>query len=182
MLPASPNLVYLALRMRSISFNPAMVTAVWAGRKTVTRRRFPSDLPFQQQPGRYRYHGLTAAGALFEDLYQAVLLPPVPCPFGQPGDVLQVQEAPALLLQVESIRAEQVRDVTAADARAEGIFSREQQGSVYWGGVEPAAETAGDFLWYNNATAAFRGLFESIYPTTWARNEWVWVVAFVRVA
>lgn len=164
--------------MRFISFNPAMLAAVRAGRKTVTRRRLPPDLSVQQQPGRYCYRGLTEVGAMFEQVDAPGLPAPVPCPFGPPGTVLAVLEDPALRLQVVSIRAEQVRCLTEADAVAEGIYSLERPGQVVWGGVEPDPAAPGAFRWYTSPRAAFQGLLNSIYPTAWARNEWVWVIAF----
>ncbi|MFC4791772.1 hypothetical protein ACFPAF_06720 [Hymenobacter endophyticus] len=155
-----------------------MLAAVQAGRKTVTRRRLAGNIPLQQQPGRYRYRELSEAGAMFEDVATRALLDPVPCPFGQPGDLLQVKETPALHLQIVSIRAERVQALTDADALAEGIECRKQQGLTHWGGVEPSPTVAGGFRWYNSPRAAFRGLLAGIYPTAWARNEWVWVVSF----
>ncbi|WP_139921900.1 hypothetical protein [Hymenobacter sp. DG01] len=155
-----------------------MLAAVQAGRKTVTRRRLPLGLPIQQEPSRYQYCGMVKEGALFEDP-QAQMIPPVPCPFGQPGDILQVQEDPALRLQVVSLRAEQVRCLTEADALAEGIRSLEQGGQIQWGGVE--TDAVGELQWFNTPIAAFQNLLESIYPTAWSRNEWMWVVEFSRL-
>lgn len=165
--------------MRFISFNSAMLTAVQAGRKTVTRRRLPLNLPIQQDPGRYQYQGMVGEGALFEDAETQTMLPPVLCPFGQPGEVLQVQEEPALYLQVVNIRAEQVRCLTETDTVAEGIRSLEQDRQLRWGGVE--LDAVGRFRWYSSPIAAFQGLLDSIYPTAWARNEWVWVVEFAQM-
>lgn len=167
--------------MHLISFNSAMLAAVLAGHKTVTRRRLTLDM-FRQEPSRYRFLGMEETGAVFEDIHTATKLLPVPCPFSQPGDMLQVQEDPTLLLQVASIRAEQVRSLRDGDALAEGIDSIEKEGRVFWGGVEPDPGTAGGFRWYDTPTAAFRGLLDSIYPTAWARNEWVWVVEFRQIS
>ena len=155
-----------------------MLAAVQAGHKTETRRRFPLGSPLREQPGRYHYKGLWEVGAVFEDVETRSLLEPVPCPFGQPGSILQVKEEPALRLQIRSIRAERVQALTDADALDEGIRAREQQGQMYWGGVEPSPLVAGKFRWYGSPTAAFQGLLDSIYPAAWARNEWVWVVTF----
>lgn len=166
--------------MSLISFNPAMLAAVRGGRKTQTRRRLPLDLPMQLEPSRYRYQGLVEEGAVFEDVQAGTSLPLVPCPYGKPGQVLQVQEDVALRLVVESLHAEQVRCITAADVLAEGIMRREAAGQALWGGVEPTGVEPGSFHWYGSPTAAFQGLLDSIYPTAWARNEWVWVVAFKR--
>ena len=168
--------------MRSISFNPAMLAAVLAGRKTVTRRRLSSGLPLQQEPDRYRFIGASVQGVLFEDTHTQPpsLLPLVPLPFGPPGTCLSVSEAPLLVLKIVRVRAEQVRELTEADAEAEGICARPEPGLPQWGGVEPTAAQAGAFRWYDSPIAAFRGLLDSIYPTAWARNEWVWVIEFER--
>ena len=168
--------------MRSISFNPAMLAAVRAGRKTVTRRRLPTHLPMQQEPDRYRFVGLSAPGALFEDLHARppALLPPLPLPFGPPGTRLSIQEAPEIHLEITSVRAEQVRCLTAADAVAEGIGHR-ATGQLRWGGVVPNAARPGTFRWYRSSVEAFQGLLDAIYPTAWTRNEWVWVSEFAVV-
>ena len=166
--------------MRAISFNPAMLAAVRAGRKTVTRRRLPPDSALQQAPARYRFAGLSADGALFDDLQTTppTQLPPVPLPFGPPGELLRVQEDPALVLHVVGVRAEPVRCLSAADALAEGIVAHPDPGPPQWGGVEPDAARPGAFRWYDSPIEAFRGLLNSIYPSAWARNEWVWVIEF----
>lgn len=166
--------------MRSISFNPAMLAAVRAGRKTVTRRRLSSGLPMQQEPDRYRFIGVSAQGVLFEDRYTQPpsLLPLVPLPFGPPDTCLSVLEDPLLVLKIVAVHAEQVRELTEDDAIAEGIMARPEPGPPQWGGVEPDAAQPGTFRWYDSPVAAFRGLLDSIYPTAWARNEWVWVIEF----
>jgi hypothetical protein len=170
--------------MRDISFNPAMVAAVWAGRKTVTRRRFSPDLLLQQEPKRYRYDGLVEAGAVFRDLRTDSVsrLPPIPCPFGQPGERLCVVEDPALVLEIRSIRAEQVQDITEADALAEGVHQQEKDGHLQWGGVVPDSDRVGQFHWSSSPLVAFRVLLDFIYPTAWEQNQWVWVVTFTRIS
>jgi hypothetical protein len=165
-------------RMLPISFQSALLAAVHDGSKTVTRRRLSSDLLPQQDSDGYRCHDLDEAGALFEDVRTHVLLPRLPCPFGQPGGLLQVQEDPTLVLQVINIRVEQVRDLTESDALVEGIRSRESSGHLQWGGVERAPAGSEGFCWYDSPREAFQALLDSIYPTAWSRNEWVWVVEF----
>lgn len=167
--------------MQRISFTPAMLQAVLSGVKTVTRRRLLPELPMQQEPGRYQCLSVTAQGAIFEDLHTTPPLPLValPCPLGKAGDVLSVQENPALRLQLVSVRAERVQQLTEADAVVEGIGRREVEGMWQWGGVEPNLVELGHFCWYSTPIEAFQGLLNSIYPTAWARNEWVWVVEFV---
>ena len=169
-------------RIFSISFNPAMLAAVRAGRKTVTRRRVPIDSLLQREPDRYRFVGLSAQGALFEDIHSQppVLLPALPLPFGPAGHQLCVAEDSHLQLQVRRVRAEQVRCLTNTDALAEGIRQRTSAGRLQWGGVEPA-HRPGHYRWYRSPTEAFRGLLDTIYPTAWARNEWVWVIEFAKL-
>ena len=159
-----------------------MLAAVLAGRKTVTRRRLSSGLPMQQEPDRYRFIGVSAQGVLFEDRHTQPpsLLPLVPPPFGQADTCLSVLEDPLLVLKIVSVRAEQVRDLTEDDAEAEGVCAHPEPGPAQWGGVEPDADHSGAFHWYGSPIAAFRGLLDSIYPTAWARNEWVWVIEFER--
>lgn len=160
-----------------------MLAAVRAGRKTVTRRRLPTSLPMQQAPDRYRFIGLSGRGALFEDCYPQppALVPLVPLPFGPVGTCLSVAEDPALVLKIVHVRAEQVRELTEAAAEAEGVYARPGPGPPQWGGVEPDAAHPGAFHWYDSRVAAFRGLLDSIYPTAWARNEWVWVIEFEQL-
>ena len=169
-------------RISSISFNPAMLVAVRAGRKTVTRRRISIDSLLQREPDQYRFVGLSAQGALFENIYSQppVLLPALPLPFGPAGHLLRVAEDPHLQLQVRRVWAEQVRCLTAADALAEGIYQRISANQLQWGGVEPALEP-GAYRWCRSPIEAFWGLLDTIYPTAWARNEWVWVIEFARL-
>ncbi|UOQ69240.1 hypothetical protein [Hymenobacter volaticus] len=169
--------------MRLISFTPALLAAVRADRKTVTRRRIASPLSLQQQPDAYRYHGLEQEGALFESLQPGSTrwLPLISCPFGQPGALLCVQEDASLRLEVVSLHAEQVRTLTNTDALAEGVQERQLAGQQQWGGVEPDPSLPGCYRWYESPTAAFRALLDSIYSAAWERNEWVWVVKFTRV-
>lgn len=168
--------------MQEISFNSAMLAAVLSGYKIVTRRRLSPLLPVQQHPGRYCFRKLTAAGAWFEDQQESrQMLLPVPCPFGQVGTVLRVQESPDYRLLIVGIGVEQVRSITEAQARLEGIQFRQLQGRVQWGGVVSVAGATAGLQWHNSAVGAFQALFESIYPAAWARNEWVWVVEFVRL-
>lgn len=167
--------------MRTISFNPAMLAAVLAGRKTVTRRRLATTLPVQQEPDRYRAAAVSATGVVFEDLHadRPTLLPPVPCPLGKVDELLQLQEEPTRLLRLTGLRVEQVRSLRPADALAEGISRGiSPTGQAVWGGVEPHPSLPGAYYWYNSPVTAFHKLLDSIYPTAWARNEWMWVLEF----
>lgn len=167
--------------MRTISFNPAMLAAVLAGRKSVTRRRLAPDLAVQQQPARFRVGSMPPTGVVFEDLHATspTWLPLIPCPFGIVGELLRLQEVPTCLLRITGVRVEQVQSLRPADALAEGIRQGiGSAGQAVWGGVEPQPDLPGTYRWYNSPVAAFQGLLDSIYPTAWARNEWVWVLEF----
>lgn len=146
---------------RSISFNAAMLEAVRGNRKTVTRRRLAAGLPLHEDPDAHQFAGMDGDVARFEPrpLAAPAAIQRIICPFGQPGDRLQIVEAPELVLEVRSVRAEQLQSITAAEALAEGLAA-----------PDGAA-----------ALAAFRTLIDSIYPSAWPRNEWVWVIGFRRV-
>ena len=83
-----------------VSFSPVLVAAVRAGRKTVTRRRFPNQPGLLEEPDRYRLLGLDAAGAHFAEATTGRRLPVLACPWGQPGQRLRITEAPELVLVV----------------------------------------------------------------------------------
>ncbi|GAB3242643.1 hypothetical protein GCM10027346_39020 [Hymenobacter seoulensis] len=169
--------------MPQISFNAEMLAALRAGSKTVTRRRLQPTLPMQLQPDRYHVAAVTGQTALFKDLEQKAAGTgfSVDCPLGKVGDILEVAEDATLQLQIVNLRVEQVRQLTAADAVAEGLPQKIVAGRQQWGGVEADPAVPGSFRWYDHPIAAFRGLLDTIYPSAWVRNEWVWVVEFVRI-
>ena len=167
-------------QVRIISFAPALLAAVQSGQKTVTRRRIAHAV-LQANPARYVFGGMHAGEVCFE------AVPPgggggeqISCPFGKPGDWLRVQENPYLTLYIRHIRAESVCDITEAEALAEGIVAYpppagDERGSGQQYGVfgEPGARPL-----QPSAVAAFHLLLDSIYPTAWKHNEWVWVIEF----
>ncbi len=69
--------------------------------------------------------------------------------------------ASRLVIEVESVRAERLQEITEADARDEGI------------------DAAAPMNFGGGAVAAFQALWESIHgPGAWAANSYVWVVSF----
>ena len=168
--------------VREISFNPVMLAAAKAGRKTVTRRRISQHAGLLAAPGQYLFCGMQGAWGVFEER-QPGLAPQevrLDCPFGMPGTSLRVKEEAGLVLEVVQVRAEQVQAITEADALAEGVveyapISRNEPSS---GQPFCLSETDGDSLPQQTAVEAFRALLDTIYPTAWARNQWVWVVEF----
>ena len=69
--------------------------------------------------------------------------------------------ASRITLEVTGVRVERVQDITEEDAQAEGILF-----SVPRGG---------------GRRRTFEALWEDIYPGSWERNDWVWVIEFRRV-
>lgn len=170
---------------RDISFNAAMLASVQAGTKTQTRRLMrPQPIPASEL-GDEEYDGPTQYfvenGQVHTPAWYGSF--PAPCPYGQPGDRLRIQEDPSSLLKIVSVRAEQVQSITEDDARAEGIVECEIPSGDGW----PArigymvGPDEGKSLLAVSAVAAFRVLLTSIYPTAWDNNEWVWVIEFKRI-
>lgn len=78
--------------------------------------------------------------------------------------------ASRILLGITSVRVERLRDISEADARAEGITIEDRHMSGY---------CAGEYL--PPAVRAYRDLWESIEgPGSWNANPWVWVIEFRR--
>jgi hypothetical protein len=78
--------------------------------------------------------------------------------------------ASRLLLEVVSIRIEQLRSISVADAVAEGI--KAQNGDYY-------SYDSGRFDSWYTAKESYASLWEHINgPNSWEANPWVWVVEF----
>jgi hypothetical protein len=63
------------------------------------------------------------------------------------------REAARLFLEVASVTVERIRDITHEEAKREGFMTRKDFGDAW----------------------------DSIYPGSWERNEWVWRCEFKRV-
>jgi hypothetical protein len=168
---------------RLISFDRSLLPALHAGRKTVTRRRIASSFRLQESPEGYAFVGMEAGTALFHGTgagERATVR--IPCPFGEPGQLLRVQEAPGLALRVIRVRAEPVRGITEADAWAEGLVEclpgEAHPGAGRWFGLWGMPATCRP---HASGVEAFGALLTTFYPAAWARNEWMWVVEFARV-
>lgn len=80
------------------------------------------------------------------------------------------KSAARIWLEVESVRVERLQDISEDDAKAEGVISRPEGGSI---------EYSFGNSWYWDAKGAFRNLWESLYsPESWNANPFVWVVSF----
>jgi hypothetical protein len=84
--------------------------------------------------------------------------------------VFMPRRASRILLEVVSVRAERLQDISEADAMAEGIHQ--------------SAERAVENLDYpgHSPQETYRELFESINGAgSWDANPWVWVIEFRRI-
>lgn len=91
------------------------------------------------------------------------------------------REASRILLEIASVRVEQLQDISEADAIAEGVFELPLQAAepgLWWTGDV----AAGAALHGRSPSRAFRLLWESINsPGSWDANPLVWVIEFKRV-
>jgi hypothetical protein len=86
--------------------------------------------------------------------------------------------ASRITLEVTGVRVERLRDISDADARAEGIQElslQEGEPGAWWTGWRDK----GAPLHGRTPQAAYRLLWESINgPGSWDANPWVWVIVF----
>lgn len=79
--------------------------------------------------------------------------------------------ASRILLEIVSVRVEQLKDISESDARAEGVIIEECHMNGY---------CAGEFL--PPAVRAFRDLWQSLNGAgNWEANPFVWAIEFKRV-
>jgi hypothetical protein len=87
--------------------------------------------------------------------------------------------ASRITLEITDVRVERLQDISAADAKAEGIEGQFDDG--------PWRNYCRDGYWFPEGkdTApvfSYQSLWESINgPVSWDANPWVWVVEFKRV-
>lgn len=94
---------------------------------------------------------------------------------------LKKQDA-RLWLQIESIKAERLNDITDDDAIAEGIEQIDfNHGGMKW--YRLYQNTPKDDDATTSPVKAFRSLWEHINgPGSWELNPWVWVIKFKQVS
>jgi hypothetical protein len=107
--------------------------------------------------------------------------------------------ASRLLLTVTEVRVERLKQITAADAIAEGATRREQDGRGGWsldwsrvgklsrfaGGIHPRGQEQplqSSDVWLGSPQMAFAHAWDALNGkrAPWASDPWVWVVAFTR--
>lgn len=80
--------------------------------------------------------------------------------------------ASRIMLEVVSVRAERLHEITEEDAKAEGVepFKLDPEGDCWTNGTH---RTAFEYLWNE---------IHGWAPNSWASNPWVWRVEFRRVS
>lgn len=171
------------MKEKPIIFNGPMVRAILEGRKTQTRR----PVKPQPTPG-VPWRGPIAPGDVLwvretwwdipdpspKDLregadtwpnvaYPATDEAPVYTEWGwkKRPSIHMPRWASRITLEVTDVRVERVQEITEEDCQAEGVLFRVPRGGGY--------------------RRTFEALWGEIYPDSWGRNEWVWVIEFRRV-
>ena len=160
------------MKERPIIFSAPMVRAILDGRKTQTRRvmkpqpHCPSV--FEAGPGHFAPAGADWGGDGWH------------CPYGQPGDRLEIwedREPPHLVGygEVVSVRVERLQDISEEDAAAE--LGLEEIATGVWTGLDGKWPDTRDPL------ADFCELWDTIAKpgAKWDDNPFVWCVEFRRV-
>lgn len=80
------------------------------------------------------------------------------------------KELARIFLKVKAVRVERIRDISEADCFAEGIKDPLENG-----GMNVDCEEVTAFV-----IEQFKTLWESIFPGSWERNDWVFVDEFER--
>jgi hypothetical protein len=91
------------------------------------------------------------------------------------------REACRTILEVTSVKAERLQDISEEDARAEGFLWVPGHGNV----TLTEIKCDPGLMMYLNCREGFEVLWSSIHkpdgPKGWKANPWVWAYAFKRV-
>lgn len=170
----------IATKSRGIFMSAESVDAIWADRKTQTRRVVKPQPKWIGQGARMQAAGINAL-LHYPD---GKLCSTADCPYGVPGDLLWVRrtrdgkfiwrKAEAdLSLRVVEVAVQQVQKISIEDCFAEGLPFPGSR--ILCAGCEPQTSDIRIFyrmLW--DSLNAKRGF-------SWESNPWVWVVKFERV-
>lgn len=81
---------------------------------------------------------------------------------------------------ITEVRVERIEDITEADAVAEGVEPVDdpfQEDNEYWRCYRTNCEgRGGECAGVLSARESFETLWQRLYPGSWERNDWVWVV------
>jgi hypothetical protein len=70
-----------------------------------------------------------------------------------------------LELEITNVRLERVQDITEDDAKAEGTITEEMTAKA-------------GLAWRFGDRKQFQDMWDKVYPNSWKKNEWVWVIEF----
>jgi hypothetical protein len=154
-------------KMKRLSFNDEMMKAWLEGRKTVTRRLIKkANDPFfgpaasvcpAQVDGYIAWWPIPITLDRTKELYAHGFLPPY-----RPGETVFIGESKAI---IKSIRPERVQEITEEEAIMEGCYHHDSHIMSMATGYK----------------ASFFDLWDSLYPGSWDRNDWVWRIELERV-
>lgn len=185
------------MKERAILFSSAMVRAILAATKTQTRRvvRGESDIPepFRRCPYgvardrlwvRETWAGDDCCGFVYRADHPDADLRRGDLDSGEQSirawhpSIFMPRAASRITLEIVSVRAERLQDITDEDARAEGIDPDAPiQGNI--NGKHGEIHCFGP----DRGRNAFALLWDAINSkrAPWSSNPWVWVIAFKRV-
>lgn len=156
----------MTTKRTGIKFNRDNLMALAEGRKTQIRR------PVEQDWGAEEWHRSDDDPAVWFPCdyptqngqpYQCG--EPVTCEYGKPGDILEVLNAAGAdtggRIRITDIRVERIKSISRADCIKEGLHLT----------MRNDADSKDRFKWR----------WQEIYPGSWERNDWVWVIEFERI-
>lgn len=165
--------------MKTLKFNEQMIAAIRDGRKTQTRR-----VMYPQPPDGMKFFHLTAGDAHFlcDDGCTTSGFLNVRFPY------LGFIDS-NLKIEITGYRCERLGDISESDCIKEGIDCLSKDGGLtYKYGIPDKDGLPGNddigwhwHEWELNPKAAFKKLWQSIYPTgtkAWRDDLWVWVIDF----
>lgn len=108
-------------------------------------------------------------------LYYRATEPEAPIRGNWKSSLFMRREDSRILLEITSIGASRLQNISDEDAKAEGLYQDQAGRLTTWS----ASQESKEFL---NPIEAYRDLWESINGTSsWDANPWVWVIEFRRI-
>lgn len=169
--------VRVAVRERPILMSAPMVRAILDGKKTQTRRVLKFDAESFSDPVAAYGEGDIGFGAyVFEDEYPDEALIFLPCPYGQPGDMLWVREAFTYSERRESdavLNPGESRDYMAGAGFAKLLERLTHEGEDYIkyladGATHSLAEWTHPHPIYDHCVGRFGRTIPGIFMPRWA--------------
>lgn len=197
-----------SIKERPILFNAEMVRAILEGRKTQTRRlikRQPRKIPagwyWETSKHWFPFTEHDAKNLMLPGKEQ------IDCPYGQPGDRLWVRETsrlmsggPGKIVNIGYLADGGQSGFITTENRKPYLFTRNTP-SIHmprWASrilleiTNVRVERIQEISWIDLETEGNKGVpndlknfierWNKIYPGSWDRNDWVWVVEFKKVA